>query len=140
MAKNGTKGKVGEVTQILGSVVDIRFSADDMPETYFAVEIPREGQDPLVAEVQQHMGNHTVRAVSMGSTDGLARGAKAINTATSRAALPPLCSSSSMVPYATGDWAQGQWRIRVRPGALAPGLAHEQVRAGDAKAVGTPLY
>ena len=80
MANKGTNGKVGEVTQILGSVVDIRFSADDMPATYFAVEIPREGQDPLVAEVQQHMGNHTVRAVSMGSTDGLARGAKAINT------------------------------------------------------------
>jgi F-type H+-transporting ATPase subunit beta len=80
VANKGTNGKVGEVTQILGSVVDIRFSADDMPATYFAVEIPREGQDPLVAEVQQHMGNHTVRAVSMGSTDGLARGAKAINT------------------------------------------------------------
>ncbi|MCB9834398.1 MAG: F0F1 ATP synthase subunit beta [Planctomycetes bacterium] len=77
MAENG---KVGEVTQILGSVVDIKFPPDALPEIYFAVEIPMEGRASLVAEVQQHMGNHTVRAVSMGSTDGLARGAKAINT------------------------------------------------------------
>jgi len=75
-----TNGKAGEVTQILGSVVDIRFPPDAMPETYYAVEIPREGAAPLVVEVQAHLGDSIVRAVSMGSTDGLARGAKAINT------------------------------------------------------------
>jgi F-type H+-transporting ATPase subunit beta len=71
---------VGEITQILGSVVDVKFPPDGMPQIYFALEIPREGMDPVVAEVQQHMGGDTVRAVSMGSTDGLARGAKVINT------------------------------------------------------------
>src|SRR3990172_3187825 len=70
----------GEVTQILGSVVDIRFPPEAVPETYYAVEIPTEGHAPLVVEVQQHLGNHTVRCVSMGSTDGLARGARAVNT------------------------------------------------------------
>jgi F-type H+/Na+-transporting ATPase subunit beta len=75
-----TNELIGEVTQILGSVVDIRFPPDAVPETYYAVEIPFEGQAPLVVEVQQHLGDHTVRCVSMGSTDGLARGVRAINT------------------------------------------------------------
>jgi len=75
-----TNDKAGEVTQILGSVVDVRFPPEAVPETYFAIEIPREEGPPLVVEVQQHLGNNVVRCVSMGSTDGLARGAKAINS------------------------------------------------------------
>jgi F-type H+-transporting ATPase subunit beta len=71
---------VGEVTQILGSVVDVRFPKEGMPETYYAVEIDMGTGTPLIAEVQQHLGNHMVRCVSMGSTDGLARGARARNT------------------------------------------------------------
>jgi F-type H+-transporting ATPase subunit beta len=70
----------GEVTQILGSVVDVRFPADNLPEMFYAIEIPREGQVPLVAEVQQQLGDNVVRCVSMGSTDGLGRGAPAVNT------------------------------------------------------------
>ncbi|MFN2250677.1 MAG: F0F1 ATP synthase subunit beta [Anaerolineae bacterium] len=77
MAENG---KTGEVTQILGSVVDVQFPPDNVPETYYAIEIPREGAASLVAEVQQHLGDNTVRCVSMGSTDGLQRGATALNT------------------------------------------------------------
>jgi len=71
---------VGEVTQILGSVVDVRFPVESVPGVFFAVEIPREGEQPLVVEVQQHVGHDTVRCVSMGSTDGLRRGAPALNT------------------------------------------------------------
>ena len=79
MATNGDS-MVGEVTQILGSVVDVRFPQEGMPQTYTAVEIPREGEDTLVVEVQQHLGDNVVRCVSMGATDGLARGTEAINT------------------------------------------------------------
>jgi len=76
-----TNGKDGVVTQVLGSVVDARFPADAVPETFFAVNIPMPGTDvPLVVEVQQHLGDNTVRCVAMGSTDGLARGTRAINT------------------------------------------------------------
>jgi F-type H+-transporting ATPase subunit beta len=76
-----TNDKHGIVTQVLGSVVDAQFPADAVPETFFAVNIPMPGQDaPLVVEVQQHLGDNTVRCVAMGSTDGLARGAEAINT------------------------------------------------------------
>jgi F-type H+-transporting ATPase subunit beta len=79
VAQNGN-AKVGEVVQILGSVVDVRFPEDAVPETYFAVEIDSAGDVPLVAEVQQHLGDHVVRCVSMGATDGLARGTRAVNT------------------------------------------------------------
>ncbi len=64
----------GKVIQITGPVVDIEFPAGHLPGIYNAVEILREGQEPLVCEVQQHLGNNWVRAVAMTTTDGLARG------------------------------------------------------------------
>jgi F-type H+-transporting ATPase subunit beta len=79
VAKNGN-ANVGEVTQVLGSVVDVKFPSDAMPETYFALEIAVGAGDPLTVEVQQHLGDGTVRCVAMGSTDGLARGADVVNT------------------------------------------------------------
>jgi len=64
----------GRVIQITGPVVDIEFPAGQLPAIYNAVEIEREGLDPLVCEVQQHLGNNWVRSVAMTTTDGLARG------------------------------------------------------------------
>ena len=61
----------GRVIQITGPVVDIEFPAGQLPAIYNAVEIQREGQEPLVCEVQQHLGNNWVRAVAMTTTDGL---------------------------------------------------------------------
>jgi len=63
----------GRVIQITGPVVDIKFPAGQLPAILNAVEIQRDG-DPLVCEVQQHLGNNWVRAVAMTTTDGLARG------------------------------------------------------------------
>ncbi len=74
-------GTVGRVVQITGPVIDLEFPPDALPEIYNAIEISLEGQtEPLVAEVQQHLGNDWVRAIAMGSTDGLARGVKAVDT------------------------------------------------------------
>src|ERR1044072_9315673 len=70
----------GRVIQITGPVVDIEFPAGELPAIYNAVEIERKGQDPLVAAVQQHLGNNWVRAVAMTTTDGLARGVDARDT------------------------------------------------------------
>ncbi|HEX2912801.1 MAG TPA: F0F1 ATP synthase subunit beta [Chloroflexia bacterium] len=80
--RNQTKtGTVGRVVQVMGPVVDLEFPADHLPEIYNAVEVYIEGQEEtLVTEVQQHLGNDWVRAVAMSSTDGLARGAKAVDT------------------------------------------------------------
>ena len=64
----------GQVIQITGPVVDIEFPSGQLPAIYNAVEIELKGRDPLVCEVQQHLGNSWVRAVAMTTTDGLARG------------------------------------------------------------------
>src|SRR6478609_11773466 len=70
----------GRVIQITGPVVDIECPAGELPTILNAVEIIREGQEPLTCEVQQHLGNNWVRTVAMTSTDGLARGAKAVDS------------------------------------------------------------
>ena len=68
------EGKSGRVVQVLGGVVDVEFPAGGLPEIYEAIEVPREGMDPLVLEVQKHLGNNWVRTVAMDATDGLQRG------------------------------------------------------------------
>src|SRR3954454_1735155 len=70
----------GRVIQITGPVVDIEFPAGKLPSILNAVEIEREGQDSLVCEVQQHLGNNWVRSVAMTTTDGLARGVEVRDT------------------------------------------------------------
>ncbi len=64
----------GKVVQIMGPVVDVMFESGDLPEIYTALEIEETSTGRLICEVQQHLGENTVRSVSMGSTDGLPRG------------------------------------------------------------------
>jgi len=64
----------GRVVQILGGVVDVEFFEGNIPELYEAIEVPRKDKDPLILEVQKHLGNGWVRTVAMDSTDGLQRG------------------------------------------------------------------
>jgi len=73
----------GKVVQVIGPVLDVEFTGDDLPEIYTALEIDdRSGgvAIKLTAEVQQHLGRNQVRAVAMSSTDGVVRGMKALNT------------------------------------------------------------
>ncbi len=70
----------GQVVQVLGSVVDCAFPAGELPEVFDAIEVPRQGEDPLILEVQRHLGNQVVRTVAMDSTEGLQRGAPAHDT------------------------------------------------------------
>jgi len=67
----------GRVTQILGGVVDVEFPEGDIPELFEAIEVERPDQEPLILEVQKHLGDNWVRTVSMDSTDGLQRGVPA---------------------------------------------------------------
>lgn len=71
---------IGKIVQVIGPVVDISFEDKELPQLLNAVEIPLEGQDPLVVEVAQHIGNERVRCISMGGTDGLVRDMDAIDT------------------------------------------------------------
>ena len=64
----------GKVTQVLGAVVDVAFPPGQLPEIYDAVRVPRPGDDDLILEVQQHLGDEQVRTVAMDTTDGLRRG------------------------------------------------------------------
>ncbi|MEX0745942.1 MAG: F0F1 ATP synthase subunit beta [Phycisphaeraceae bacterium] len=73
----------GTITQVIGSTFDARFPEADLPEIYNAVTIDAQRGDvkvKLVGEVQQHLGGGQVRAVALGSTDGLTRGTEVIDT------------------------------------------------------------
>ncbi|EQA38535.1 ATP synthase F1, beta subunit [Leptospira inadai serovar Lyme str. 10] len=76
----------GKIKQIIGSVLDIEFESGHLPEIFNALEIQSSGggkKEKIVAEVQQHIGGATVRAIALSSTDGLIRGQEVIDTGTS---------------------------------------------------------
>ena len=67
--------QVGKVSEIIGPVVDVEFTGEeDLPRIYDSLEIKRDDGSLLVLEVQSHIGENTVRTISMDSTDGLSRG------------------------------------------------------------------
>lgn len=76
---------IGSVVQIIGPVIDVEFKEQELPPIYTAIRVTSEGFDvpdpiDIIAEVEQHLGEGRVRAVSMQPTDGLVRGMKAIDT------------------------------------------------------------
>ena len=76
MADNHT----GKITQIIGAVLDIKFSDGHLPEINDAIDIMTKQGGKLVVEVSQHLGDDTVRCIAMGPTDGLVRGMEAVCT------------------------------------------------------------
>ena len=84
MANEGTQ-QIGKVVQIIGPVIDVEFSDNYLPSIHQALRVTSEGFDvaetiDVVAEVQQHLGEGRVRAVSMLPTDGMVRGMKVLDT------------------------------------------------------------
>src|ERR1700694_3314370 len=71
--------KVGKVKQIIGAVVDVQFYGS-LPEIYNAMELKKPGGDLLVLEVQQHLGEDSVRCIAMDGTEGLTRGLEVVDT------------------------------------------------------------
>ena len=74
---------IGKITQIIGAVLDIKFTEGNLPEINDAIRIPLKGEQSgkeLTVEVSQHLGDDTVRCIAMGSTDGLVRGMDAVAT------------------------------------------------------------
>jgi F-type H+-transporting ATPase subunit beta len=74
---NMAKENIGKITQIIGAVLDIKFSEGELPEINDAINIPTKDGGKLVVEVAQHLGDDTVRCIAMGTTDGLVRGMEA---------------------------------------------------------------
>ena len=77
MATNGS-GNVGQITQVIGPVLDVEFESGDLPQIFNALTVSNpaidDRADNLVVEVAQHLGERTVRCIAMDSTDGLVRG------------------------------------------------------------------
>ena len=75
------RDKFGYITQVIGPVVDVAFEGEDneLPPIYSALKIEREDSTDLIVEVEQHIGENTVRCVAMDTTDGLRRGMKVID-------------------------------------------------------------
>src|SRR5690625_3023996 len=72
MANQKAKGKIA---QVIGPVIDVVFeNAESLPQIYDALEVPIEGKQSLILEVEQHIGEDTVRCIAMDSSDGLSRG------------------------------------------------------------------
>jgi F-type H+-transporting ATPase subunit beta len=70
----------GEITEILGVVLNVKFPDEHVPGIYHAIEIPLDDGERLVCEIQQHLGRGEVKAIAMSTTEGLRRGLKAIDT------------------------------------------------------------
>ena len=70
---------IGKVVQVMGPVLDIRFADGELPELLNAIELQNNGK-PLIGEVAQHIGDNVVRCIAMAATDGLVRGAEAVDT------------------------------------------------------------
>ena len=69
----------GKVVQVIGTVVDVEFAAEDLPEIYNGLELQLDG-GTLSLEVEQHVGNNWVRCLALGPTEGLKRGSEVTDT------------------------------------------------------------
>jgi F-type H+-transporting ATPase subunit beta len=83
-SRQEAQGGIGEVVEIKGVVVDVRFDEDELPEIFNALKAEFETEDgetdEVTLEVQQIVGDNVVRTVAMGSTDGMSRGLEARDT------------------------------------------------------------
>lgn len=67
----------GKIVQIIGAVIDVEFTNNNLPKIYYALKVEKIN---LILEVQQHIGDNIVRTIAMGSTEGIKRNLKVINT------------------------------------------------------------
>ena len=83
LAEGGGKTSEGRVLTVTGPVVEVEFPPDALPEIGYALTFERtiqDATDTITAEVSQHIGENTVKAVCMKATDGVTRGTKVLNT------------------------------------------------------------
>ncbi|MBQ0151192.1 MAG: F0F1 ATP synthase subunit beta [Bacteroidales bacterium] len=100
---------VGRISQIIGPVVDVHFelaSEAELPRIHDALTVVRTNGKKLIIEVQQHIGEDTVRCVAMDSTDGLQRGMEAANTG-APISMPTGMQIRGRVMNVTGDSIDG---------------------------------
>src|SRR3954471_13265534 len=98
---------VGKIKQIIGPVVDVYFgNGGKLPEIFNALELTKENGDKLVLEVQQHLGEDSVRTIAMDGTEGLVRGTKVVDTGKA-IAMPTGDAIKGRLFNVTGDAIDG---------------------------------
>ncbi len=114
----------GKVKQIIGAVVDVQFEEGQLPEIYNALELRRENGDKLVLEVQQHLGEDSVRTIAMDGTEGLVRGMDVTDTGIA-IAMPTGDAINGRLFNVTGDPIDGLpavSKVNARPIHALPPL------------------
>jgi len=105
----------GKIKQIIGAVVDVQFSEGDLPEIFNALELKRDNGEKLILEVQQHLGEDSVRTIAMDSTEGLMRGMDVIDTGKA-IAMPTGDAINGRLFNVTGDAIDGLPQVSKEKG------------------------
>lgn len=105
-------GATGEISEIIGVVINARFPEEQVPEIYNALEIPLDNNERLICEVQQQLGSGEVKAVAMSTTDGLRRGMKVRDTGKS-ITVPVGPQTLGRVFNVSGDPIDGEGAIKT---------------------------
>src|SRR6478672_4502768 len=95
----------GKIKQIIGAVIDVQFDGQ-LPEIYNALELKRPSGESLVLEVQQHLGEDSVRTIAMDGTEGLVRGLEVVDTGIA-IAMPTGDAIKGRLFNVTGDAIDG---------------------------------
>lgn len=123
----------GKITQIIGAVVDIVFEQGKNPELYNALEVTSEfiESKKLILEVEAHIGENRVRAIALGSTDGLKRGQEVLDTG--KPILVPVGKATlGRIFNVIGEPVDGKAAVksdRASIHRLAPPLTEQEVKA-----------
>jgi F-type H+-transporting ATPase subunit beta len=120
------KTSTGKISQVVGVVVDADFPAGGLPAIYNALKVRLNGQD-LLFEVAQHLSESSVRAIALGSTDGLKRGAKVEDTG-APISVPVGKETMGRMFNVTGqpiDGKKGDFKARSPIHRSPPGLAEQ---------------
>jgi F-type H+-transporting ATPase subunit beta len=136
-----TVRNTGKIIQIIGAVIDIRFKSG-MPSLYNAIEVLFQENDSIVLEVMQHLGDNTVRCISMHPTDGLKRGMDAVDTGApitvpvGEAVLGRMVNVlGNPIDSPEALKAKEHWAIHRRPPSLSDQLAQPEILETGIKAV-----
>ena len=98
---------VGRIVQIIGAVLDIKFTPNNLPALYNAINITKQDGEKLVVEVAQHLGDDIVRCIAMSATDGLVRGMEAVDTG-APISVPVGTATLGRIFNVTGDAVDGK--------------------------------
>jgi len=101
----------GSIVRIIGPVVDVAFE-DKLPEIYSALSLTQKSSTKLIFEVQQHIGDHEVRAIALGSTDGLTRGTSVTDTE-SPIQIPVGSATLGRLFNVIGDPIDGKGKVKA---------------------------